>query len=304
MRKLLPYLAIFMSMLFWGSSFVLTKYLLDSFPPISLIFFRLFLSSVIFVIMGLFVYKKKFFIPKSVWGLFVVLSLFEPVIYFIFETYSLKWSDPSVVSVIISTIPLFIAVVAYYFLKEKLTRINFIGAAISVMGILIMLFPSLMSANMNLLGILFAFGAVLSAVGYNYVLQKIPSEYPPLLVITWQNLIALIIFTPLLFLTNSSQALSAQFQNLFVPSNLIPLLLLAVFCSSFAFMFYLYALRLIGTARTSIFSNLIPAVTAVLSFAWLSEQITWNKVLGILVVLLGITLVQMKNEARKASPVA
>lgn len=304
MRKLLPYLAIFMSMLFWGSSFVLTKYLLDSFAPISIIFFRLFLSSIIFVIMGLFVYKKKFFLPQSVWLLFIVLSLFEPVIYFVFETYSLKWSDPSVVSVIISTIPLFIAIVAYYFLKEKLTRLNFIGVVISVVGILIMLFPSLMSASMNLLGILFAFGAVISAVCYNYVLQKIPSEYPPLLVITWQNLIALVVFTPLLFLTNSVQALSTQFQNLFVLSNLIPLLLLAVFCSSFAFMFYLYALRAIGTARTSIFSNMIPAVTAVLSFAWLNEQITWNKLLGIVIVLLGITLVQMRAGAGKESAAA
>lgn len=304
MRKLVPYLAVFMSTLFWGSSYVLTKYLLGSFAPISVIFSRLLLSSLIFVIVGLFMYKKKFFLPKSVWGLFIILSLFEPIIYFIFETYSLKWSDPSVVSVIVSTIPLFIAIVAYYVLKEKLSRINFVGVIISVVGILIMLFPSLMSANMNLVGILLAFGALISAVCYNYVLQKIPSEYPPLLVITWQNLIALVVFTPLLFLTNSTQSLAIQFQNLFELSNLIPLLLLAVFCSSVAFMFYLYALRAIGTARSSIFSNLSPAVTAILSFLWLNEQITWNKILGILVVLVGITLVQLRNGVRKESATA
>jgi hypothetical protein len=35
------------------------------------------------------------------------MAFFEPFIYFLFETYSLKYCDASVVSVIIATIPLF-----------------------------------------------------------------------------------------------------------------------------------------------------------------------------------------------------
>ena len=176
-------------MTFWGASFVLTKHLLIDFNPIFIIFSRLLISSIIFVITSLILYKKRFFIEKKYIILFISLSIFEPLIYFLFETYSLQLIDPSIVSVIIATIPLFMAIFAYYFLKEFLTRKNMIGVVLSVLGIVIMLFPQFYGSTINILGVGLAFGAVLSTIGYNYFLNKIPHHYNPILIITWQNLI-------------------------------------------------------------------------------------------------------------------
>ena len=115
-RHFVQYISLFFAMTFWGASFVLTKHLLIDFNPIFIIFSRLLISSIIFVVTSLILYKKRFFIEKKYIILFISLSIFEPLIYFLFETYSLQLIDPSIVSVIIATIPLFMAIFAYYFL--------------------------------------------------------------------------------------------------------------------------------------------------------------------------------------------
>ena len=294
-RHYIQYISLFFAMTFWGASFVLTKHLLIDFNPIFIIFTRLLISSLIFVTTSLVLFKKRFFIEKKYILLFLGLSLFEPLIYFLFETYSLQLIDPSIVSVIIATIPLFMAIFAYYFLKELLSRKNMIGVVLSVVGIVIMLFPDFYGSTINFLGVGLAFGAVFSTIGYNYFLNKIPHHYPPILVITWQNLIGLIAFTPILLLMNTNSELSLQVTALNDVKNFTFLILLAVFCSSIAFVLYIAGVRAIGTARSNIFTNLIPVITATISFLLFDETITWNKIIGIITVISGIFLVQMKK---------
>lgn len=294
-RHFVQYISLFFAMTFWGASFVLTKHLLIDFNPIFIIFSRLLISSIIFVVTSVILYKKRFFIEKKYIILFISLSFFEPLVYFLFETYSLQLIDPSIVSVIIATIPLFMAIFAYYFLKEYLTQKNMVGVVLSVLGIVIMLFPQFYGSTINFLGVGLAFGAVLSTIGYNYFLNKIPHHYNPILIITWQNLIGLIAFTPILFAMNSTSEISTQMGALSDVKNLVFLILLAVFCSSIAFVLYIRGVRTIGTARSNIFTNLIPVITATISFFLFDETITWNKVLGIITVISGIFLVQMKR---------
>ncbi|HPE41165.1 MAG TPA: DMT family transporter [Bacteroidales bacterium] len=290
------YISLFFAMLFWGASFVLTKHLLIDFNPIFIIFARLLISSLIFVSTTLILFKRKFFIQKKHFILFISLAFFEPFVYFIFETYSLKMIDPSIVSVIIATIPLFMALFAFYFLKEFLTRKNMFGVVLSVFGIVVMLFPEFYGSTINFLGVAFAFGAVFSTIGYNYFLQKVPHQYSSLLVITWQNLIGLAAFIPILLIMNTKTELKLQFDSLGDYKNLLFLILLAVFCSSIAFILYIKGVRAIGTARSNIFTNLIPVITASISFFLFDEAITWNKVIGIITVISGIFLVQMRKK--------
>lgn len=290
------YISLFFAMLFWGASFVLTKHLLIDFNPIFIIFARLLISSLIFVSTTLILFKRKFFIQKKHFILFISLAFFEPFVYFIFETYSLKMIDPSIVSVIIATIPLFMALFAFYFLKEFLTRKNMFGVVLSVAGIVIMLFPEFYGSTINFLGVGLAFGAVFSTIGYNYFLQKVPHQYSSLLVITWQNLIGLAAFIPILLIMNTKTELKLQFDSLGDYKNLLFLILLAVFCSSIAFILYIKGVRAIGTARSNIFTNLIPVITASISFFLFDEAITWNKVIGIITVISGIFLVQMRSK--------
>jgi len=115
------YIFLVISMFLWGGSFVLTKHLFIDFNPITIIFTRCVIASLFFTIFCIIVYKKEFIIAKKDLKFFIGMAFFEPFIYFLFETYSLKYCDASVVSVIIATIPLFVALMAVFQRKTKQT---------------------------------------------------------------------------------------------------------------------------------------------------------------------------------------
>jgi len=289
------YIFLVISMFFWGGSFVLTKHLLTDFNPITINFLRCVIASLVFVAFCVVVFKKGFIIAKKDLKYFIGLAFFEPFIYFIFETYSLKFCDASVVSVIIATIPLFVALMAVIIFKEKLSKLNFFGVFISISGIIVMLFPTFSHADFRIFGILLAFGAVFSTIGYNYFLKKIPTTYSPIVVITWQNILGMLAFFPLLFVVNDSETVALQYHALGDTQNLSFLMLLSIFCSTIAFILYISAMRTLGLARANIFVNLIPVMTAVIAFYILKEEITLYKILGIATVISGVFLVQYKQ---------
>jgi len=283
-------------MFLWGGSFVLTKHLLTDFNPITINFARCVIASLIFAVCCAILYKNKFVIAKKDIKLFIGLAFFEPFIYFIFETYSLQLCDASVVSVIIATIPLFVALMAVFVFKEKLSRLNFFGVVLSISGIVIMLWRNFSHADFRFFGVLLAFGAVFSTIGYNYFLRKIPTTYSPLVIITWQNILGLLAFLPLVVLVNNTETIACQYHALGNIKNLSFLLFLSIFCSTIAFILYIGAMRILGLARTNIFVNLIPVMTAIIAFYVLNEEITLHKILGIVIVISGIFLVQYKRK--------
>ena len=73
---------------------------------------------------------------------------------------------------------------------------------------------------------------------------------------------------------------------------------LAIFGSSIAFILFNYSIKNIGATRTETFSNLIPVLTAVFAWFMLGEELGPKKVIGILVVLAGLFLSQIKSRKR------
>jgi len=71
--------------------------------------------------------------------------------------------------------------------------------------------------------------------------------------------------------------------------------MLSVLCSSIAFMMFTAAIKELGVTRTNTFSAVIPIVTASVGFALGIETINWIQALGILVVVFGLVLSQLRS---------
>jgi len=71
------------------------------------------------------------------------------------------------------------------------------------------------------------------------------------------------------------------------------LVLLAVLCSSIAYIFYTISVREIGVSRSNVLSNLMPVFTAVFSYYLLSEIFTLNKIVGMIIVIAGVFITQI-----------
>lgn len=299
-RKFLVHLSGVIAMVFWGLSFIWSTQVFKYLNPTATIFFRLIISSVFLGILLFFKDVKA----KSNEGreslreigikdnikLFALAALFEPFLYFIFESYGLLNAAPVVSSAIIATIPLFTPIAAFFFLKEHLTPWNIAGFIISFLGVIFMLLNKDLELTVSAKGIIFLFSAVIVAVAYSISLRKLTLLYKPLTITFVQNVIGMIYFTPIFFIMER-----------ITPSNIagfsdyiIPLLSLGVFASSVAYTLWAYAFSRLGAAKANIYSNLIPVFTAIFSCIIIGENVTAQKILGILLVIGGLILSQLK----------
>jgi drug/metabolite transporter (DMT)-like permease len=114
------YGGLLLAMLFWGMSFIGTKYSLQTLQPISIVLIRLVISCSFLVLLGKLLGLLDKLKRKHIhW--FYFLAFFEPFLYFIGETYGLKYVSPTIGSILIATIPLLFLGVHGCFLKIKLT---------------------------------------------------------------------------------------------------------------------------------------------------------------------------------------
>jgi len=291
------YVFLVFAMFFWGASFIFTSIVLKTLDPISIVFIRILISAVLlWIIVAIFLRNEK--IPFSLFKWITVLALFQPFVYFIAETYGLQRVSPVVTSLIISTIPVFTAIIMRMFFKAKLTTINFVGIFISLSGVVVMIVGKNMQLDVDFLGIILLFIAVFAAVGYGILLNKLSTDVHPVWLIAVQNTVAVIYFLPLYLALRESP----NFDHATVISFLTPqlemwicILILSIFCSSLAFIFFTVAVRKIGVARSSVFSNLTPIFTSITSFFLLGEQLATSKIMGIIIVIFGLILTQRKK---------
>lgn len=289
-KKYLVHLSGVVAMIFWGLSFIWSTQVFNYLNPTTTIFFRLIISTIflgsLLLLFGMF---EK--IEKKDLKLFALAALFEPFLYFIFESYGLLNASPVVSSAVIATIPLFTPIAAFFFLNERLTSWNIVGFIISFFGVIFMLLNKNLELTVSLKGVIFLFSAVIVAVAYSISLRKLTLLYKPLTITFVQNVIGMIYFIPMFFVMERitpSDIMS-------IGNYIVPLLSLGVCASSVAYTLWAYAFSKLGAAKANIYSNLIPVFTAIFSCIIIGENISIQKILGILLVIGGLILSQLKS---------
>ena len=288
-KAYLVHLAGVVAMIFWGISFVWSTQVYENLNPTATIFLRLVVATIFFTAI-LFAFRLNEKVKKEHLKLFALAAMFEPFLYFIFEGYGLKNTSPIIGSAIIAMIPLVTPIAARIFLKERLTPMNIVGFIVSFVGVIVLLLNKDLEFTASPKGILFLGGAVMVAVGYSIALIKLTKLYKPL-TITWvQNIIGMVYFIPMVFIMEHFEP--SDFAN--VGSYIVPLVCLGVFCSAIAYTLWAFAFSKLGASKANVYTNLIPVFTAIFSYFIIHESLTVNKIIGIVLVVLGLVFSQMK----------
>ncbi len=289
-KKTRSYLGLISAMIFWSLSFVWVKETYVFFTPITLVFFRLILSSLLLWTIGKALGRINP-IKKGTLNYLLLLAFFEPLCYFLGESFGLTMVSPTMGALIIATAPLMVALFSAWVLKEKLPLINLIGSLLSFGGVLFLLLLKDQNLTGQLWGVLLMFVAVFSIVGYTFVLHKVADDYSPLSIITYQNTFGILMFAPLFFIFDW-QTLSLTD----VPQGVwYKLLMLAVFASSLAYLFFIDAIRNIGLAKANYFINMIPVFTAIFAVSRGHDSFSTGLLLGIGLVVTGLFISQVKG---------
>lgn len=290
-KSIAVYLSAILAMVFWALSFIWYKEVLMLYKPVSLVLMRLIISSVLLLTVTASLGRLDRIERKDIKS-FVFLSFLSPFLYFLGESYGVSYMSSTLAAVIIATIPLFSPIGAYYYLKERISMMNFVGIVVSVVGVALVVFHQGFNiTNVHPIGLGFMLLAVVSALGYSIIIKRLADRYNVFSIVAYQNLIGIFFFLPLFFFLDFKQFISVT------PTwdVIVPLLNLGVFASTFAFIFFTYAIKNLGISKANIFTNAIPVLTAIFAYFILKEQITPLKMAGILVVVLGLFLSQIRK---------
>lgn len=183
------------TVLIWATAYVGTKIVSGSFSPGALGFIRCFSAAV--VLMGMaFVFRLR---PPKLRDLplFAASGLSGIALYLIFFNSGIALIGATTSCILIALVPVFTALLAFVFLKEKLAFPGWAAILVSFSGIVLMsLWEGEMTINVGVIWTLIA--AALFAV-YNLIQRGLSRKYAPRVITAYSFLLAALFLSPLLF---------------------------------------------------------------------------------------------------------
>lgn len=293
-------MALSAAVVFWGVSFVATKVALESITTFTLVFLRFGLAGLLFLVVSMVRGGLPRLSRRAHVKLFV-MALFEPGLYFYFETVGLQHTTAPKASLIIATVPVAVLIFARVLIGERIRTISLLGILMSLVGIGVLITgdPGFKWAlGDHLLGDLLIIGAVITAALYMVGARDLGREYSAWDITCLQILYGALFYAPMFLLE-----ISALDWGDVTASSIIAAAYLTVFATVGAFLCYNYGLTRIEASRAAVFINGIPVVTAAAAWVVLGERLTGIQAAGGVLVLGGVWLTNIlgRSERTKAA---
>jgi drug/metabolite transporter (DMT)-like permease len=288
-EHLLPYAAGLGVSIIFGLSFLFTKTALDTFMPMELIAYRFAIAALVITLLVAIRAIKISFKGKPILPL-VILSLFQPIIYFICETIGVQMTSSSQASMMIALIPIFVTILAFIFLGERPNIMQYIAIIVSVGGVVfILIFSGDFAPTGDIMGIMVLMGAVIAGAVYSILSKKHSKMFTPVeitFVMMWVGAIAF----NLIFIGQQLLGLAPNQVNLSQISfiSIMPLFYLGIISSIGAFFMFNYMISKIPASRASVFTNLVTVIAILAGIIFRHEAFYWYQMVGGVMIIGGV----------------
>jgi drug/metabolite transporter (DMT)-like permease len=283
----------------FSSSYTLAKIVLEQVPPITVGAIRFALASAFVLPFALIKYRSRLFggYSRKDWTIVVAVATSFIFLPQVFQNVGLLYTSASLAGVIQSTIPIFVAILAFLFLKERISSIRWIGAAISLVGVI------LISSGGNILGFegSSALGNALQvgatffyAIG-SILVKSALKRMKPAVLITMIFLIG----GCLLSLTSISEA--GSWPSSLSNETLLALLLFSGLYASGLFCWF-WVLEHVSVSSLYFTLFLMPILGIIIPVILLGETFTMLDVTFAFVILLGLGVAQISDIRKESTP--
>lgn len=279
---------VFFSIIF-GFSFMMSKTALNYVSPMGLIAYRFLLAFLVFTILIIIgVFKIRIHLKSLFW--IALVAFFQPVLYFMFETYGLSLTSSAEAGLMIALIPIIVTILSSLILRErpKLSQLFFI--ILSVAGVLlIQIFRSGLSLDSSGKGYTLLFLAVVSAALFNIASRNASKYYKPHEITFIMMLFGAIIFN-IIYIRELiiNENISLYLENLTNMKLVLPIVYLGVIASIFGFFLVNYSLSKLPAHISSIYSNIATIVAVIAGAIFLNETIEVYHIIGGLMIVSGV----------------
>ncbi len=278
-------LLIWSVVLFWGISFVATRVVVLSVPPITAAFIRFLIASA-----ALIFFTRRF--PRLLnWHSFFA-GFWGVTMYFFFENSGLVYTYPTNAALIISSAPILYTLFSHIFQKRKTTAVEYIASCFSFFGVAVVILNGKFVLKVNPIGDFMLLGAAFAWVFYTYHVEKMPDP-DSMSGVTSITLWGLLTLIPFVILEKKSQF------HLTLPV-IVSLLYLGIICSGVAYVFWNIGIRRVGSRYTTNTIYLIPVVTSIVESVLLKNVPNLYTIVGGMLVLLGLWLFNRQERGKES----
>ncbi|MFI8383011.1 DMT family transporter [Pseudomonas sp. NPDC079086] len=272
----------------WGSSFIALKLAFVELPPLWVIFGRMALGSLVFLLAWR--WRGKMHYRAGDWKYLLGLAACEPCLYFLFEALALQHTSAAQAGMVTALLPLLVAVGAFIFLRERISRITLAGFLLALIGAIWLSLAGSADehASNPVLGNLYELLAMLCAMGYTLLLKHLSSRYSPFLLTAMVAFVGTIFFLPLAWF-------SAPLPASVSPMGLGAVAYLGILVTVGAYGLYNFGVSRLPASQASGFTNLIPVFTLLFAILLLGESLNTVQIMAAALVFAGVLLSQWQG---------
>jgi len=275
----------------WGTSYAVTKTAYATLPPMYVVWFRMLVAGAAFLVIMPRIKRPTY--QRGDWILLVAAMAFIPCLYYTCEGFAISLTTSSQAGVVTATMPLIVAVVAWFVLRERPGTPTILAIVVSVAGVAVLSLGGTAQAGATnpTLGNILELGAMLAASGSTLVVKRLSSRYDPLLLTGMQMGAGLLFFAPLALASGPVHLGAISL------ATWASIVYLGLGCGLGAFGLYNSALRLLPTSQAALTINAIPVVALVTGWLALHETMAPLQIGACVVILAAVIYAQLARRA-------
>lgn len=286
-RRLIPLFAAFV---LWGSQYVISKIALRTVPPVTLLALRYLVSvPALFIVLRL----RHALTPvkKGDWPILFAIGFTGYFASFCLQMLGINRLTGSVSSLLGAMNPIFIPILAAFFLYERITPAKIACVALSMAGVVVIVG---VDGTVDASGALLMLASVFLWSTASIIIRRVSGRYDPMQI----ALIAILCALPLTGGWSLIELQSAPCS--FTLESVLAVLYMGVLGTAVTHSLWNYSLRVMDASFCSMFYPMQPLVSSILGVLFLHEAVTPGFVIGALMICCGIVAAVISAKPRKA----
>lgn len=288
------YFLMVIAALVWSGAFITGKFAVPYVPTFTLTFLRFLIASIVlYPVMKLYNRshpEDNFRLTKKYIPLFLFNGIVGMVGYHVLFFTALKYTTAINSSIIGAMNPIVTTIIAAIFIRQKTPPMQTAGILLSFIGVVL----TITGGNLSILasfdfnrGDMFMAAAVICWASYAVMSRVKGADVPPLALTFYSFVFCTIALVPFV-IWEHPWALEK------IPASaILSIVFMAVFSSVIGYMLQQIAIKKIGASKSSIFVNLVPVFSIILSVTILGEELMPVKIFTSLLIIAGVCICQL-----------
>lgn len=282
----------------YGLSYIFTKNateVADTFSILAWRFFIAFLVMFLCLLLGII----KIDLKEKPLKKLLFATIFSPYLYFLGETIGISHTTASESGVFLACIPVVSLSASALLLKNKPSKIQVLGVAITLIGVITTVVTVGFSSSFSIIGYSFLILAIFSYVLYSIFVETFV-EYTGFEITFVMLMVGSVVFMSIailqsLFAGTFVDLISLPFRE---KTFAVAVLFQGIICSVIAFFLSNVAIANIGVNKTASFIGISTVVSILAGALILNEDFTIYQVIGAVIIISGVYIANIKTKEK------